>query len=131
MAKEEKEEKWIEHLTKDGKKYYFNNITKETSWLKPEEISIVNENSFSPWNKFFTPDGKKYYHNCITNKTEWKLPEEYRFKYKNQKKLQQRNYLSKYKQSFTHIIEDNWQTTFEIYLSILIALIIAFSICYL
>ena len=77
------EGEWTEHLTKEGKKYYFNRRTNTSSWVRPEqqprgEISKDLQDNSCPWKEYTTPNGKKYYHNRITNRSEWNIPEEYR-----------------------------------------------------
>lgn len=35
--------KWSEHKSPDGRTYYYNNITKQSSWDKPDELKTVIE----------------------------------------------------------------------------------------
>lgn len=35
--------KWSEHKSPDGRTYYYNNITKQSSWEKPDELKTVIE----------------------------------------------------------------------------------------
>jgi pre-mRNA-processing factor 40 len=76
-----KEDEWTEHVTKDGKKYYFNKRTQSSSWVKPDTSRpqvTPKEQDTCPWKEYTTPNGKKYYHNRLTNVSEWNMPEEYR-----------------------------------------------------
>ncbi|CAJ0872373.1 296_t:CDS:2 [Entrophospora sp. SA101] len=34
---------WTEHSSPDGRKYYFNSITKQSSWDKPDELKTPEE----------------------------------------------------------------------------------------
>lgn len=34
---------WTEHTSPDGRKYYFNSITKQSSWDKPDELKTSEE----------------------------------------------------------------------------------------
>jgi pre-mRNA-processing factor 40 len=64
---------WTTHSTPDGREYYYNTITRVTTWEKPTEIKTPLEvTSFrlyqlalekSDWTMHSTPDGKKYFHN--------------------------------------------------------------------
>ncbi|GAB2293747.1 hypothetical protein Dimus_038273 [Dionaea muscipula] len=69
---------WQEHTSSDGRRYYFNKITRESSWEKPLELMTPLERAeaWSGWKEFTTEDGRKYYHNKATNQSKWTLPEE-------------------------------------------------------
>ncbi|KAK7207542.1 hypothetical protein BZA70DRAFT_271590 [Myxozyma melibiosi] len=71
---------WKEHKTSDGRKYYYNTQTKETSWAKPDELLSPRERALAKtdWKEYETPDGRKYWHNKQTNESVWKIPEAYR-----------------------------------------------------
>lgn len=34
---------WTEHKSPDGRTYYYNNITKQSSWEKPDELKTIAE----------------------------------------------------------------------------------------
>jgi hypothetical protein len=34
---------WVEYSTQEGKKYYYNSITQETTWTKPESFKSAAE----------------------------------------------------------------------------------------
>lgn len=36
---------WTEHMSPDGKSYYFNSITQESVWEKPEALKQKDKNS--------------------------------------------------------------------------------------
>ncbi|KAK0416994.1 hypothetical protein QR680_012787 [Steinernema hermaphroditum] len=59
---------WTQHTAQDGKVYYYNRITKQSSWTKPDEKRCA-------WREYKTPEGKSYYYNVETKSTTWSLPE--------------------------------------------------------
>lgn len=85
-------EGWTELVDKkSGKKYYYNKMTKKTSWHKPTETSTspASAEPISPppaddaesplpegWSEVIDKkSGKKYYYNKTTKKTSWHRPE--------------------------------------------------------
>ncbi|EXJ82153.1 hypothetical protein A1O1_08222 [Capronia coronata CBS 617.96] len=71
---------WQEARAADGRVYYYNTITKETTWSKPAELMTPLEKALAaqPWKEYTTPDGRKYYSNSETKQTVWDMPSEYR-----------------------------------------------------
>lgn len=69
---------WTEFKTPEGKPYYYNNITNQTSWEKPDELKTQTERFIDscPWKEFQTDDGKVYYHNIVTKESAWTIPPE-------------------------------------------------------
>ncbi|KAI5061875.1 hypothetical protein GOP47_0022414 [Adiantum capillus-veneris] len=69
---------WQEHVAPDGRRYYYNRLTKHSSWEKPLELMTPLEraDASSIWKEFTTADGKKYYYNKLTKQSKWTLPEE-------------------------------------------------------
>ncbi|GAB2228280.1 hypothetical protein Droror1_Dr00010111 [Drosera rotundifolia] len=69
---------WQEHASSDGRRYYYNKVTRESSWDKPLELMTPLEraDALSGWKEFTTEDGRKYYHNKATNQSKWTIPEE-------------------------------------------------------
>uniref|UniRef100_A0A5K3F3C4 EOG090X064W n=1 Tax=Mesocestoides corti TaxID=53468 RepID=A0A5K3F3C4_MESCO len=69
---------WTEHTSHDGRKYYFNNVTKVTTWEKPEELKSVSERllDYCPWKEFKSETGKVYYYNSETKESVWTKPPE-------------------------------------------------------
>jgi hypothetical protein len=57
---------WSEHTTAQGRKFYFNSITRVSQWNKPDS---------STWTQYFTPEGRPYYHNSQTGESTWNPPE--------------------------------------------------------
>ncbi|PKK69511.1 hypothetical protein RhiirC2_850665 [Rhizophagus irregularis] len=71
---------WTEHTSPDGRKYYFNSITKQSSWDKPDELKTSEELALGScaWKEFTAEGGRKYYYNSITNESKWEIPPEYK-----------------------------------------------------
>ncbi|CAA0809070.1 Pre-mRNA-processing protein 40A [Striga hermonthica] len=69
---------WQEYEATDGRRYYYNKITKQSSWEKPAELMTPLErvNASSVWKEFTTPEGKKYYYNKETKQSKWTIPDE-------------------------------------------------------
>ncbi|KAH7280786.1 hypothetical protein KP509_36G014500 [Ceratopteris richardii] len=69
---------WQEHVAPDGRRYYYNRITRISSWEKPLELMTLLEraDASSIWKEFTTADGKKYYYNKLTKQSKWTIPEE-------------------------------------------------------
>uniref|UniRef100_A0A7N0SXF7 Pre-mRNA-processing protein 40A n=1 Tax=Kalanchoe fedtschenkoi TaxID=63787 RepID=A0A7N0SXF7_KALFE len=69
---------WQEHTATDGRRYYYNRKTKQSSWEKPSELMtpIERADASTDWKEFSTPDGKKYYYNKVTKQSKWTIPEE-------------------------------------------------------
>jgi len=70
---------WTTHTDPNGRKYYYNTITKQSSWEKPDELKTPLEKALSkcPW-KEYTSNGKKYYYNEETKVSSWEMPQEYK-----------------------------------------------------
>ncbi|OAC99165.1 hypothetical protein MUCCIDRAFT_148938, partial [Mucor lusitanicus CBS 277.49] len=73
---------WKEHTTPEGRKYWYNNVTRQSTWEKPDDLLTPEEKVFkgSNWKQYTTPEGKKYYSNSVTKQTVWEVPEELRGK---------------------------------------------------
>ncbi|KAL6626892.1 hypothetical protein ACP70R_030618 [Stipagrostis hirtigluma subsp. patula] len=69
---------WQEHTATDGKKYYFNKKTRQSSWEKPVELMTPLEraDASTEWKEFTTPEGRKYYYNKVTKQSKWTIPDE-------------------------------------------------------
>ncbi|KAJ4701578.1 pre-mRNA-processing protein 40A [Melia azedarach] len=69
---------WQEHTSSDGRRYYYNKRTKQSSWEKPVELMtpIERADASTVWKEFTTPEGKKYYYNKVTKQSKWSIPEE-------------------------------------------------------
>lgn len=71
---------WQEARAPDGRTYYFNTQTKETSWQKPPDLLTPLERALAtqPWKEYTAPDGRKYYAHSETKQTVWEMPVQYR-----------------------------------------------------
>ncbi|KAA0064467.1 pre-mRNA-processing protein 40A [Cucumis melo var. makuwa] len=69
---------WQEHASADGRRYYYNKKTKQSSWEKPLELMTPLEraDASTVWKEFTAPDGRKYYYNKVTKESKWTMPEE-------------------------------------------------------
>ncbi|KAL3308111.1 hypothetical protein Ciccas_013361, partial [Cichlidogyrus casuarinus] len=67
---------WTEHAAADGKKYYHNRLTNETTWNRPPELAPPTMVS-CPWKQYFSPDGKPYYYNTMTKQSVWEKPADF------------------------------------------------------
>ncbi|CDS40501.1 pre mRNA processing factor 40 A [Echinococcus multilocularis] len=67
---------WSEHTSHDGRKYYYNNLTKVTTWEKPDELKSASEKLLAvcPWKEFKSDSGKAYYYNSETKESVWTKP---------------------------------------------------------
>ncbi|EAA12318.5 AGAP008263-PA [Anopheles gambiae str. PEST] len=70
---------WSEHKTPEGRTYYYNSITKQSLWEKPDEMKTPAEKQLSqcPWKEYRSDSGKLYYHNTATKESQWVAPPEY------------------------------------------------------
>ncbi|KAJ8533203.1 hypothetical protein K7X08_016092 [Anisodus acutangulus] len=69
---------WQEYEAADGRRYYYNKITKQSSWEKPLELMTPLEraDASTVWKEFTTADGRKYYYNKETKQSKWTMPDE-------------------------------------------------------
>ncbi|MED6197708.1 hypothetical protein PIB30_059195 [Stylosanthes scabra] len=69
---------WQEHTAADGRRYYYNKKTRQSSWEKPLELMspIERADASTVWKEFTSSDGRKYYYNKVTQQSTWSIPEE-------------------------------------------------------
>nr|XP_043636190.1 pre-mRNA-processing protein 40A isoform X3 [Erigeron canadensis] len=69
---------WQEFTAADGRRYYYNKKTKQSSWEKPLELMTPLEraDASTVWKEFTTAEGKKYYYNKDTKQSKWTIPDE-------------------------------------------------------
>ena len=69
---------WTAHKSPDGRTYYYNSVTKQSSWEKPDELKSTSERLLSacPWKEYQSDAGKTYYHNMTTKESRWEIPPE-------------------------------------------------------
>ncbi|KAK9065674.1 hypothetical protein SSX86_015075 [Deinandra increscens subsp. villosa] len=77
-ASQEASSDWQEFTAADGRRYYYNKRTKQSSWEKPVELMTPLEraDASTVWKEFTTAEGKKYYYNKDTKQSKWTIPEE-------------------------------------------------------
>lgn len=61
---------WEKVTDDEGRVYYYNSKTLETSWTLPEQETN------SDWKVFTTDDGKEYYYNEKSGETTWDIPDD-------------------------------------------------------
>lgn len=51
---------WTEHKAQDGRTYWYNKVTKVSSWEKPTELmsALEKAEANTPWKEFKAPDGR-------------------------------------------------------------------------
>ncbi|XP_043713830.1 pre-mRNA-processing protein 40A-like isoform X2 [Telopea speciosissima] len=71
---------WQEHTSADGRRYYYNKKTRQSSWEKPLELMtpVERADASTVWKEFTTQDGRKYYYNKLTKQSKWTIPDELR-----------------------------------------------------
>ncbi|XP_061470838.1 pre-mRNA-processing factor 40 homolog B isoform X1 [Rhineura floridana] len=69
---------WTEHRAPDGRVYYYNSETKQSSWEKPDELKSKAELLLShcPWREYRSETGKPYYYNTQSKESRWTRPRE-------------------------------------------------------
>lgn len=89
---------WSEHKSPDGRTYYYNSVTKQSAWEKPDELKTIaevispsrmvtfRENittrllqkllSGCPWKEYCSENGKVYYYHITTKESRWEIPPE-------------------------------------------------------
>lgn len=69
---------WTEHKSLDGKVYYYNTDTKQSTWEKPDDLKSPAEQMLSkcPWKEYKSDTGKPYYYNSQTKESRWTKPKE-------------------------------------------------------
>lgn len=69
---------WQAHTGEDGRTYYYNSVTQESKWEKPDELLTPIERALasSKWKEYTAEGGVKYWHNQDTGESVWDTPEE-------------------------------------------------------
>lgn len=71
-------DQWTEHKAPNGRTYYYNAETKQSSWQKPDTLKSAAEMLLSQcaWKEYTADNGKVYYHNVNTKESRWVIPQE-------------------------------------------------------
>ncbi|KAJ2156484.1 U1 snRNP protein [Coemansia sp. RSA 552] len=64
---------WVAATTQDGRTYFYNKFTKQTTWEKPDELKTAQERD-SVW-KEYSKNNRPYWYNTVTKKTTWTRPD--------------------------------------------------------
>ncbi|XP_037789191.1 LOW QUALITY PROTEIN: pre-mRNA-processing factor 40 homolog A-like [Penaeus monodon] len=77
-SSKEKKSVWTEHKAPDGRIYFYNTVTRQSVWDKPDELKTPAELLLSqcPWKEYKSESGKTYYHNVHTKESRWTVPKE-------------------------------------------------------
>ena len=69
---------WTEHKSPDGRIYFYNTVTKQSVWEKPDALKTETELLLAkcPWKEFKSDSGRVYYHNNDTKESVWTVPKE-------------------------------------------------------
>ncbi|XP_054826217.1 pre-mRNA-processing factor 40 homolog A isoform X2 [Eublepharis macularius] len=69
---------WSEHKSPDGRTYFYNTETKQSTWEKPDDLKTPAEQMLSkcPWKEYKSDSGKPYYYNSQTKESRWAKPKE-------------------------------------------------------
>jgi len=78
MGEADSASSWSEHKAPDGRTYYYNSVTKQSAWEKPDVMKSTTELLLSkcPWKEYKSDAGKVYYHNNETKESVWTIPKE-------------------------------------------------------
>ena len=71
-------EDWTEHKSPDGRIYFYNTVTKQSVWEKPDALKTETELLLAkcPWKEYKSDSGRIYYHNNDTKESVWTVPKE-------------------------------------------------------
>lgn len=68
---------WTEHTHTDGRRYYYNRSSEQSSWDKPYCLkSDAEKLNTTFWKEYKTADDRDYYYNPVTQQSVWEMPEE-------------------------------------------------------
>ncbi|XP_073174595.1 pre-mRNA-processing factor 40 homolog B isoform X5 [Lepidochelys kempii] len=67
---------WSEHRAPDGRIYYYNHNSKQSTWEKPDALKSKAELLLSqcPWREYKSDTGKSYYYNSQSKESRWTKP---------------------------------------------------------
>uniref|UniRef100_A0A8C9TC29 Pre-mRNA-processing factor 40 homolog A n=1 Tax=Scleropages formosus TaxID=113540 RepID=A0A8C9TC29_SCLFO len=99
---------WTEHKSVDGKTYYYNTETKQSTWEKPDDLKSPAEQLLSkcPWKEYKSDTGKPYYYNSQTKESRWTKPKELEDLEELVKKVYKWNTKEEAKQAFKELLKE-------------------------
>lgn len=65
---------WTENISNDGKIYFYNKQTGESTWDDPQEASVPPEKK---WRQMRDEENRIYYYNIVSEETTWDKPSTY------------------------------------------------------
>ncbi|XP_048687487.2 pre-mRNA-processing factor 40 homolog B isoform X1 [Caretta caretta] len=67
---------WSEHRAPDGRVYFYNHNSKQSTWEKPDALKSKAELLLSqcPWREYKSDTGKSYYYNSQSKESRWTKP---------------------------------------------------------
>ncbi|UJR14795.1 hypothetical protein I4U23_001783 [Adineta vaga] len=77
-AHQDRKSLWSEHKAPDGRIYYYNAISKESRWDKPDELKSSVEVMLTqcPWREYKSDNGRTYFYHIETKESRWTKPKE-------------------------------------------------------
>lgn len=81
---------WTEHTAPDGRKFFYNIKTKESTWEKPDVLKTAYELECD-WTEYTSKEGRPYYYNNKTKKSQWDKPIAYEEMVERKRQKQQSN----------------------------------------
>ena len=78
MGDAESPASWTEHKSPDGRIYFYNTVTKQSVWEKPDALKSQTELLLArcPWKEYKSDNGRIYFHNNDTKESVWTIPRE-------------------------------------------------------
>lgn len=69
---------WTEHKSPDGRVYFYNTVTKQSVWEKPDDLKSSTELLLAncQWKEYKSDNGRIYFHNNETKESVWTIPKE-------------------------------------------------------
>lgn len=95
MTEKYNESNWREARDANGRVYYYDTVTKQSSWEKPKDLYSQEDKLLenSQWGKYYSEEAKRYYfYNSETKQTTWAFPLKVEDKEKESRAANKSNY---------------------------------------